>query len=631
MCGINGLFMLGADLPKDANELIAKMNSAIKHRGPDDSGIWINNDDGVAFGQQRLSILDLSRAGHQPMLNEYNDSIVFNGEIYNYQEIKNKITDYNFKTGTDTEVLQYLYHNSGHNCLSLLNGMFALAYFDNKNKLLKIARDRAGKKPLYYTIKNNIFAFSSEIKALLTLPWVNTEVDNESLYDFLTFNQLDAPQTMFKGINKLSPGMCMTINSSGKIDTSEYYEINYTKIFTESQNEIENNLFNLLNDSVKLRMIADVPVGAFLSGGVDSSAVVALMRKHSRGSISTFSIGFEGQPNYDERIYAEKVSKLFNTNHFEKNVSKKDIIDFVPDIVNIFDEPLADATCIPIYFISQLAHQNNIKVVQTGDGADEIFAGYSGWSKYRKLYPYFNLLQLVPKGFKSFLKNSLSESKAEFVKDILSKSINQQELFWGGAKGFKEAEKYKYLNKIWIKENENFSSYSVIEKHKIAFEKIKNKNSWLKDEDWMCYLGYKYIIPSLYLSRMDKISMSQSIETRNPFLDFRIVDYGLSIPHNLKIKNNTPKFILKKSLEQILPKEILYRKKMGFCVPLREWAEEIMVQSIENEIDSFTKKTDIFEKEKIKELIIGIKQGNKAYTNKLWTVYFLINWHKKWM
>jgi asparagine synthase (glutamine-hydrolysing) len=211
MCGINGLFMLGGNLPNNAYELVSKMNFAIKHRGPDDSGVWVSEENGIAFGQQRLSILDLSSAGHQPMINDQNDAIVFNGEIYNYQEIKSTITNYNFKTGTDTEVLQLLYHQNGHKCLPTLNGMFALAFYDNKSKLLKIARDRAGKKPLYYSIKNGIFAFSSEIKALLTLPWISPEVDNESLYDFLTYNQLDAPQTMFKGINKLAPGTYMTI------------------------------------------------------------------------------------------------------------------------------------------------------------------------------------------------------------------------------------------------------------------------------------------------------------------------------------------------------------------------------------------------------------------------------------
>ncbi len=620
---------IGTSLPADSALLISAMNNCLQHRGPDDAGVFADPANGIVLGHRRLSIIDLSSDAHQPMQDEQGNVIVFNGEIYNYQEIKAK-TGFSGKTKSDTEVLLHLYAKQGHHALQELNGMFAFAYYDLETQQLMLARDRAGKKPLYYSVSNGIFAFSSEIKALLTLPWIKAEVDNNALYDFLTFNQLDAPQTMFRGIHKLAPGECMTVSRKGIEVKKKYWEVSYTDLSKASESEIADQLFEQLTTSVKYRMVADVPVGAFLSGGVDSSAVVALMRQQSQGTIKTYSVGFEGQPDYDERNFASQVSAMFNTEHHEKIISANDIAEFLPRIVEIFDEPVADATSIPIYFISKLARENGTIVVQTGDGADEIFAGYRGWKKYRQLYPWYHRITAMPEFLRSGL-SLLAGKKESPSNEILHRAAAGQELFWGGAKAFKESTKRQFLQSGWLAKVQDADSYEVINRHRKAFTQLQQHYPWLGDTDWMCYLGVKFQIPAKYLYRMDRLGMANSIEIRSPFLDYNLINFGLSVPASCKVKGDEPKAILKKSLERILPKGILYRKKMGFVVPLREWSGEIMFDYIETNMKSFCANTGIFKEEALREHLKEIRNGNKDYTNNLWTIYFLMNWFNRWM
>jgi len=632
MCGINGLFSTGKALPDNTAELIRKMNQALTHRGPDDEGCFVDADAGIALGHRRLSIIDLSANGHQPMKDDRQNMMVFNGEIYNYKELKKSQPDQRFATDSDTEVLMRLYAEHGHRALDSLNGMFAFGFFNRKNGELQLARDRAGKKPLYFINTNGIFAFSSEIRALLTLPWVKAELDNSALYNFLTFNQLEPPQTMFRNIEKLAPAECLTVSSTGIKERKLYWEVNYTDHSKYTESELSDQVFEELKKAVGYRMVADVPVGAFLSGGVDSSAVVALMRENNNGQVKTYSVGFEGQPDYDERIYAQQISKQFQTQHFEKIVGPADIANLLPKVAEIFDEPLADATCIPIYFISKLARENGTIVVQTGDGADELFAGYRGWKKYREWYPWFHRLSALPSfmlGPVAALAGSRNEESAK--NEIIARAAHNQEFFWGGAKAFKEHTKQNFLKPEWLQKLDNPDSYAVIKKHRDQFAKLQQKNPWLNDTDWMCYLGFKFQIPSKYLHRMDRLGMANSIEIRTPFLDYNLINKALSIPSEYKTKNGEPKYILKKSLEKILPHEILYRKKMGFCVPLREWSGEIMLDYVEQHMHEFCINTGIFSESGLKKHVQEIRQGNTAYTNNLWTVYFLMAWFKKWM
>ncbi|MEP7265058.1 MAG: asparagine synthase (glutamine-hydrolyzing), partial [Bacteroidota bacterium] len=376
MCGINGIYNFTGQHLADVPSLISGMNKSIAHRGPDDEGTWNTADHKLFFGHRRLSIIDLSQLGHQPMLDEHGNAIIFNGEIYNYQELKKAIPDHHFKSDSDTEVLMELLHRKGTACLKDLNGMFAFAWWNNKEQKLILARDRIGKKPLYYTLQNGVLAFSSEIRALLTLPWVKAQPDDESLYHFLTFNQVSSPKTLFRNIYKIAPASYITANSNVVDQPVVYWDVEYKNIAEKDEQSICSRINKELTDAVSLRMVADVPVGAFLSGGVDSSAIVAYMNQLGFSKIKTYSIGFSHQPDYTELKYAEKIAKKYGTEHFEKIVQPDDLKELLPEMASIFDEPLADATAIPIWFISKLARENGTIVVQTGDGSDEIFGGY---------------------------------------------------------------------------------------------------------------------------------------------------------------------------------------------------------------------------------------------------------------
>lgn len=633
MCGINGLYNLAGHSLQDEPALIRNMNACIRHRGPDDSGTWTEKKNRLVFGHLRLSIIDLSPTGHQPMISEQGNVIVFNGEIYNYKELKKDIKEHSFKSSSDTEVMLCLYEKYGQRCLDYFNGMFAFALWDEKKEELFLARDRAGKKPLYYTTQGGIFAFSSEIKALLTLPWIKRELDEKALYHFLTFNILPPPLTMFKNIFKFHPGHKMTVNKSGIKNYKPYWEIEYTDLTNDSEASLENKIFDGLTKSVDYRMVADVPVGAFLSGGVDSSAVVALMSRVASSPVKTYSIGFENQPGYDELIHAQKISKSFNTEHYEKIVTAADMREFLPRVVDIFDEPVADTTSIPIYFLSQLAREKGTIVVLTGDGADEQFAGYNSYLNYKKYYPLFRHYSNLPGIVKKISATAYSmfdDSSPAY--EMMHRAAIGQEFFQSGVKSFKESVKNKFLSNDFKARNGNLNSYEVIESYKKQFDALKSKNNFLTDLDWMCFIGTKFIVPNLYLMRSDKLGMAHSIETRAPFLDKDFINLALSVPAKYKIQNNIPKSILKKSLEKILPHEVLYRKKMGFCVPIKEWGSEIMVDYLDTHLKSFCANTGFFDETNLKKLLNGLKQGDAGNnTNNLWTIYFLMGWLKKWM
>ena len=632
MCGINGLFNFSGAQLGDANQHIAKMNDCISHRGPDDSGSW-SDQNSVFLGHLRLSIIDLSPTGHQPMVTHNGNVIVFNGEIYNYKEIKERFfKDHHFNSSSDTEVLLLLYEKFGEDCLQYLNGMFAFALWNPQKRELFLARDRAGKKPLYYTVQNGVFAFSSEIKALLKLPWIKKQVDETALYHFLTYNLLPPPLTMFKDIFKFHPGHKMIVTGNGIKNYSAYWEVSYSDLEHSTEEELKEMIYNGLKKSVDYRMVSDVPVGAFLSGGVDSSAIVALMSEGAKYPVKTYSIGFKDQPDYDELKFAERIAKQFKTDHYEKIVSHDDIIDFLPKVVDVFDEPLADATCIPIYFLSRLARENGTIVVLTGDGSDELFAGYRNWLRYLRLYPKYNAYLKLPMALRrlsSFVYEKFDSTSP--VYEILFRAAHNQEFFWGGAKSYKESTKRKFLSKDFTDRIGNLNSYEVILEYKKMFEKIKTGKKHFSEIDWMCYLGYKFMIPNYYMYRADHLGMTHSIEIRNPFLDYEFTNMALSIPGKFKVKNGEPKYILKKSLEKILSPEILYRKKQGFNVPLKEWAGEIMVDYMESNLKGFCNTHGQFSYEGLKPQVADFRKGNLNTTNNLWTMYFLMNWFNKWM
>lgn len=634
MCGVNGIFNIGQQNLDRPKELISNMNQSISHRGPDDAGFWSNSQAGIYLGHRRLSIIDLTNRAHQPMTGPGGSTIVFNGEIYNHSALRRRhFRGIDFQSNSDTEVVLRLYERFGSGCLSDLNGMFAFALWDHTQGKLFLARDRIGIKPLYYTLQGGMFSFSSEIRALLRLPWVNSELDRTALYHFLTFNNLAPPQTMFANIHKFHPGHEMVVGNQGVERYEPFWELKCgDRIEDEDEDAVAKYLLQSLDESVNLRLVSDVPVGAFLSGGVDSSAVVALMSRHTNRSIKTFSVGFEGAPKYDERAHAARIAQQFGTDHYEKIVSRTELQLFVPKLAEIFDEPLADPTSIPIFFISELARTKGATVVLTGDGADELFAGYRQWVRYHQLSPVFRILTNLPDGLKKglVLLSRRIIGQTSPMTEILVRAAKRQEFFWGGAGGVKQSTKRHLLSGSYTNDMAGHDLHGFLEQHRETFARLFS-NHPTSDLDWMVYMGMANTIPNLYLHRADRMGMANSIELRVPFLDHNLVEYGLALTSKLKVRNGVPKYILKKALEPILPKDLLYRKKMGFCVPLEAWMREIIVRTVSDRLQSFCRKTGIFSIDGVKSLIARCHAGDKTAVFPLWNVYFLMAWFNHWI
>ncbi|WP_353779885.1 asparagine synthase (glutamine-hydrolyzing) [Winogradskyella sp. 3972H.M.0a.05] len=632
MCGISGIFRLSST-NLDLCKSVTDMNKAMEHRGPDDKGIWENSQGNLCMGQTRLSIIDLSQAGHQPMIDTATKNVItYNGEVFNFKILNNEyLKQEEFFSNSDTETILKLYKKYGLDMIAKLNGMFAFAIWDEARQELILARDRSGKKPLYYTEMNGCFMFSSELKALFKLPWITKELDEKVLYDFLTFNTVSTPNTMFKGISKFKPGYYMVVNKDGIQKYESFNDLKYRKLNFSTENELADMVYDKLEESVGLRMISDVPVGAFLSGGVDSSAIVALMRNNTQNEIKTFTIGFENQPDYNELKYAEKIASRYNTNHFIKTVTPNDLLDFIPKVTDIYDEPQADTTAIPIYFISQLAQEENIKVVLNGDGPDELFSGYSNYERYVKMYQYYKVANNAPK----FLKQ-VSKQVADAIypgkplSEMANRLVKGEDFYWPGAGGMKEGAKHKLLSSEFKDRVNGHSSYEYVKRLKEDYNKFLDGNKF-DYINWLCYSGYRQAVTERFLFRADRLGMANSIEARSPFLNHEMVQLALSIPGEYKIKNGVNKYILKKALERILPDDILYRKKMGFCLPIREWASETIYNGVKDEVVQFNKETNLFNLEMVNSQLQLLKDGNTQYTNSVWTIYFLINWYKKWL
>jgi asparagine synthase (glutamine-hydrolysing) len=631
MCGITGIWNRHGAVT-DIVAAAESMTATLEHRGPDDQGVWSEPAHRIVLGHRRLSILDLSFAGHQPMVGPEGCVIVFNGEIYNFLELKSRFfPGENFGSSGDTEVLLRLYEKFGSGCLQYIQGMFAFAIWNPTAEELFIARDRAGKKPLYYTESGGAFAFASEIRSFYSLPGFRPQPDEESLYHFLTFNLLPPPFTMFKGVYKLPPAHSLTLRRSGPPVIERYWSPAYEDLSGLDEQRAADRTSALLEAAVRSRMVSDVPVGAFLSGGVDSSAVVALMSSLSGEKVRTYSIGFEGQEQYDERGHAARVAGLFGTDHHERVVRKEEIISFLPEIVSCFDEPLADATCIPLYFLSAKAAADGTPVVLTGDGSDEIFAGYRNWQRYRRLYPFYEKYRRLP----GVVNGSMSAvnrrfGRSDVRREMLERAAAGQEFFWGGAKSFKESRKREVLSPEFATSAAGWDSHSVIRSYRDRFEKdftLPRRDA----TDWMCYLGFMFNVPNYYLHRLDRMGMAHAVEIRAPFLDVRLVEFALSLDPSLKVRRNEPKYILKKALEKRLPADLLYRRKRGFNVPLKEWATDLLLSEVDAGLSDFCRDYPYFSEQGLRQHVDRLRGGDTDVVNRLWTVYFLMRWFRHWM
>lgn len=644
MCGIAGEINFNHGVKM---ERVQRMSEVLAHRGPDDEGIillrgdnyvelkkpYLNHPENgfeVGLGHRRLSIIDLSMDAHQPMTNE-NRSIwvVFNGEIYNFQEIRNHLEKkgHIFKSRSDTEVIIHSYEEWGIECLRQFRGMFAFGLWDSNHKRLFLARDRLGKKPLIYVHHNGRFAFASEIKALLQLPWVERKINPIAIHDYLTYQYIPAPESIFEGVKKLPPAHYLLYDSNDRLTIDRYWRLTF-----KSQEKRKDDVETLcdvvrdeLKESVKLRLISDVPLGAFLSGGIDSSVVVGLMAQNGGSPVKTFSIGFE-EEEFNELKYARIVSKHFGTDHHEFIV-KPNAIEILPKLVWHYNEPFADASAIPTYYVSEMT-RDYVKVVLTGDAGDENFAGYPRYRRSKYVLWFTKLPEPLRKDFLGKVLRLLANSpwrKKTFnrLKDFIELlSSHQGQNYLEQIRIFNEKEKVG----IYTRE---FSA-EVTEANPLAYLVAKYEEAHADDPlERLLYLDMATYLPEDLLVKVDIATMAHSLEARIPFLDHLFIEEVAKIPFDLKLKRITLKYILKKAFSDFLPKQILKRKKMGFGVPLSKWfRQELKDYTYQILLDHKATSRGIFIKDGIEKLLndhVSQRYDNSA---KIWALLFLEMWFR---
>ncbi len=565
MCGIAGILSFSKSIDK-LELLINRMTDKISHRGPDDSGFFVKytNDLSIALGHRRLSIIDLE-TGHQPITKD-NCTIVYNGEVYNFQEIKKNLEEkYIFSTKTDTEVILTNYIEKKEDFLNDLRGMFSFAIFDENKGHLVLARDRIGQKPLFYYYKNGFFAFASEIQALLELDFIEKEINYNSIFKYLHLGYIPYPETAFKNIKKLPPASFLIVSKAG-IFVKKYWELskrNNNNNFSEEY-FIEQTKY-LLEESVKLRMIADVPLGAFLSGGIDSSLIAILMAKQSSQPINTFSIGFK-KNTYNELRYSKQVANFIGSNHNEF-VVEADAISILDDLVEHFGEPFADSSAIPTYYVSKIT-SDYVKVALSGDGGDEAFWGYD---RYKAFY--------LSENFNIFFKFIIMKF-AKFIPDNLDIK-NKLARIKRFARAMELAPLERYFKWISLFDHQVLKAIGGehIESEHFELDFFDDKLSL--DFDKINKFDYDFYLPCDILPKVDIASMANSLEVRAPLLDHKLVEFAFSIPLKYKFKKRTGKYILKKILKELMPGYDIKREKFGFGVPIADW--------IRNDLKDFTR------------------------------------------
>lgn len=620
MCGIAGFTQFYNKIGD--YQTLEKMGKVIEHRGPDAHGTYLDKQIGLCH--QRLSIIDLSSEGNQPLLSvNKNFVIVFNGEIYNFLELRAALISegYQFKTKTDTEIILALYEKEGADCLKKLNGMFAIAIWDKIKEQLFLARDRIGKKPLYYYNEGKDFVFASEIKAILTLPSIPREIRGDALYDYFTYLYVPEPKTIFKNIFKLEPGYYLII-SKNNVEKKQYWDLSFANQSTKSKSEISKNVRVALKESVEQRMISDVPLGAFLSGGVDSSAVVGIMAQKQSKPVTTCSIGFDSK-KYDEVQYARQIAELFHTDHHEFTV-KEDLSSQIEKISYYFDEPFADSSMIPTYFVSKLARKK-VTVALAGDGGDENFAGYNKYSvdllehRLRVIFPSF-FKRIV---FQPFIR-CLEGKNQKYLKKVhtLLVSICQT-----SSKGFFLTNSFCTDDQWQTLAGSDLKSALKGYHPSNVTEYYYNKSDATDHLSKALYTDIKTYLPGDILVKVDRMSMANSLEVRAPMLDYKFVENAAKIPAKMKIHQRDKKHILKRAVKIFLPDNILYRKKMGFSIPLADWFRDDIKTFTQEKI--FAKNSGVssyFDIQALEKLWNEHQQHIRDHSTLLWTFLMFELW-----
>ncbi len=618
MCGIVGIFDI-TEKREINRDLLNVMNESQFHRGPDEGGMHI--EQGLGLGHRRLSIIDLS-SGQQPMHSaDGNVVLTYNGEVYNFPELRKELEalGYNFKTHCDTEVIVYAWQAWGEDCVLHLRGMFAFAIWDRDKQTLFLARDRLGIKPLFYSqLNNGQFIFSSELKALKHHPKLSKEIDPTAIEDYFGFGYIPDPKTIFKDVYKLEPGYCLTIKRGAKnLQPRQYWDVEFKQTLQGSEQALGEELIERLREAVKIRTVADVPLGAFLSGGVDSSAIVAMMAGLTDTPVNTCSISF-GDPKFNESQFAAKVAKQYHTDHRVEQVDPEDF-SLINQLAGIYDEPYADSSALPTYRVCELA-KKQATVVLSGDGGDENLAGYRRyrWHTYED-----RMRNLLPDGIRKPIFGFLGQvyPKADWAPKIFRAKSTFESIGRDSLEG--------YFHSVSVNSNSirsalfskqlksDLQGYQAVE----VFRRHMNSAPSNDAQSLVQYLDIKTYLPGDILTKVDRASMANSLEVRVPLLDHELVEWIASLNPDLKLKNREGKYLFKKSLEPYLPNDILYRPKMGFAIPLSSWFKGPLKKQVsESLLGEKMADCGFFDPQFLTKMVNQHQSGLRDYSAPIWSL-----------
>lgn len=647
MCGLVGAFAPGREVAGDG--MIAVMRDRMAHRGPDGAGLWRAQDGSAAFGHRRLSIIDLSEEAAQPMANAAGDVVIaFNGEVYNHAEIRRELEKrgkYRWKSDhSDTEVLLHAYEEWGLACLDRLYGMFAFAVWDGREKgrpVMHLVRDRVGVKPLYVTRTGaGEWLFASEIRALLAHPDVTAEMDRTAFWHYLTFIVAPAPLTMFRGIFKLPAGHVVTIDHEGRAKARQWWDCAPARADTHRESDLSfdeaaDELLRLMRASIRRRMVSDVPFGVLLSGGVDSSLNVALMAELMDRPVTTFTVGYDSHEEFNEFTQARRLAERYGTEHHETRIDSAEALKFLPHLVELQDEPIADNVCIPLYFLSRLVRQSGTTVVQVGEGADENFLGYWWCEHYREKYE-----KVYRPGRRRFRLGWFDRAED---KEILARAKAGQELFWGGAvcwwgdmRDRLTPDSAPFAQEVDCPiEGMMPASHAALDSHAVVAEHLGDLGPLADPEvlQKIPYMEMKLRIPEHLLMRVDKMTMAHGIEARVPFLDHDVVDFARRLPPSYKLEGGLGKRIVKKIAEPYVDHDLLYRRKQGFGAPMDKWFQEPefgreCIAAFER---SQIREQGFFDNDFVADMLKSQTEGRSSYGFHLWTIMNAVFWHERWI
>lgn len=628
MCGIAGVFNYQENEPVTV-DLLHSLSQAIAHRGPDDEGAYVDPRGGLGLAFRRLSIVDLA-GGAQPMASEDDRfHIVFNGEIYNHLAIRGELEarGRHFRTRSDTEAILQAFAEWGPDCVTRFQGMFAFAIWDRTHRRLFLARDRIGIKPLYFLTVGSRFLFASEIKSLLAHPGVSPVLDRSQLADYLTFLCVPAPATLFQGIRKLPPACTLTVEpGAGPGEPVRYW----TPLAPEvsgpvREEELAEEVRNLLEDSVRGRLMSDVPFGAFLSGGIDSSSIVSIMARHLDRPVETFTVGYKDDPGFNEFLYARQTAEHFGTNHHEVLIDHHDFKEFLPRLVHHQDEPIADPVCVPLYFVAELARKNGVIVTLVGEGSDELFFGYDIYNRiHRMVNRVWDPVSRMPYPVRALA----TAAAAPFVdgqrRDFLRRLREGGEPFLGGAVTF-------YRNELQTLAPTVLSGDDPEKAVARIYREFDARRPQGDFAARAAYLEFMLRLPELLLMRVDKMTMATSVEGRVPFLDHRLVELGFRIPLHLKVRHGVRKYILKEAVKDLLPPGILERPKVGFHVPVTRWFSEVLQPLAEDVLnDPAVRSLGLLDEDATRRLLARQREGRGNLGMRVWALVNLGLWYRHW-